>query len=96
MLSSLGEIRRNDKCLEFSGGKRKLKKEQQLFFRNCHGLEGNQRWWVEEDGSIHHNSGYCLEMLESSVMNEKTLVMAECNKKNILQKWIWNVNEKKL
>jgi polypeptide N-acetylgalactosaminyltransferase len=62
MLSKLGEIRRDDKCLDYAGGRGSLGAKDKIADFVCHGQQGNQNWWMEEDGTIHHDSGFCLEM----------------------------------
>ena len=91
MLSKLGEIRRDEKCLDYAGGSQNLGVHDKIIAYVCHGQQGNQNWWMEDDGLIHHDSGFCLEMLD----DKKNLVMAECDKNNSRQKWIWKKYEKK-
>ena len=46
---------------------------------------------MDEDGLIHHQTEVCLELDQ----DKSSLVMAECNKNNPLQKWIWEKNNNK-
>ena len=42
MLSAEGEIRRDDTCLDYSGG------SKHIFTYECHGSHGNQEWIYTE------------------------------------------------
>ena len=44
MLSKLGEIRRDDGCLDFSGGINEANKDDKIIVYPCHGMKGNQQW----------------------------------------------------
>ena len=44
MLSKLGEIRRDDGCLDFSGGINDANKDDKIIVYPCHGMKGNQHW----------------------------------------------------
>jgi hypothetical protein len=95
--SDIGEIRNDEDCLGFirrNGPHSNLLVVKQLFLDTCHGsIDFNQKWSVNDNGSIQHSSGYCLDIL---VQDEKdNLVMAECEKNKESQKWIWNRNEKR-
>lgn len=45
MLSKNGEIRRDDGCLDYSGG-------ESVIVYPCHGQKGNQEWQYREVGEI--------------------------------------------
>ena len=89
MLSKTGEIWGKNKCLDFSGDKRLLGIKDQIHLLECHKEQGNQNWWMDNDGLIHHNSGYCLEL-----NNQADIVMEECKKYNQRQMWLWKKVEK--
>ena len=91
MLSKTGEIRRDEKCLDYSGGTQNIGVKNKIVALNCHGQQGNQNWWMEDDGLIHHDTGYCIEILD----DKTSLVMGVCDKHNAHQKWIWKKFEKK-
>jgi hypothetical protein len=48
MLSKLGEIRRDDGCLDFSGGINEVNKDDKIIVYPCHGMKGNQQWIYNE------------------------------------------------
>ncbi len=48
MLSKLGEIRRDDGCLDFSGGINDANKDDKIIVYPCHGMKGNQHWMYKE------------------------------------------------
>lgn len=48
MLSKLGEIRRDDGCLDFSGGINDANKDDKIIVYPCHGMRGNQQWMYRE------------------------------------------------
>ena len=48
MLSKLGEIRRDDGCLDFSGGLNDIDKNDKVIVYPCHGMKGNQQWIYRE------------------------------------------------
>ena len=48
MLSKLGEIRRDDGCLDFSGGINEANKDDKIIVYPCHGMKGNQQWIFKE------------------------------------------------
>lgn len=48
MFSKLGEIRRDDGCLDFSGGINEANKDDKVIVYPCHGMKGNQQWIYRE------------------------------------------------
>jgi polypeptide N-acetylgalactosaminyltransferase len=48
MLSILGEVRRDDGCLDFSGGINDANKDDKVIVYPCHGMKGNQHWVYKE------------------------------------------------
>jgi polypeptide N-acetylgalactosaminyltransferase len=48
MFSKLGEIRRDDGCLDFSGGINDANKDDKIIVYPCHGMKGNQQWLYKE------------------------------------------------
>jgi len=86
MLSKLGEIRRDDGCLDFSGGINEANKDDKIIVYPCHGMKGNQQWSYREDNLLYHTvSNLCLALSEDS----KHLRMSQCDAKNQRHKWIW-------
>ncbi|XP_056008170.1 polypeptide N-acetylgalactosaminyltransferase 5-like isoform X1 [Ostrea edulis] len=78
MLSKNGEIRRDDGCLDYSGG-------ESVIVYPCHGQKGNQEWQYREDNSIYHaNTQKCMEV---SVDGQK-LTMKTCTGVD-RQIWTW-------
>jgi len=77
MLSKTGEIRRDEACLDYSGG--------DVVLYPCHGSKGNQYWVYNTDSNQlrHGSSDKCLSMTE----NKKKIVMEECSKHKEPQKW---------
>jgi polypeptide N-acetylgalactosaminyltransferase len=84
MLSKNGEIRRDEHCFDYSGGKGNLGLKDKIFTYNCHSQGGNQKWKMENDQII-HESGYCIEISPDKV----SIIMQVCNPDNIYQKWKW-------
>lgn len=56
MLSKMGEVRRDDGCLDFSGG-------SDVIIYPCHGQKGNQEWVYREVGL--NESFYVTHRLEN-------------------------------
>ncbi|XP_052683006.1 polypeptide N-acetylgalactosaminyltransferase 5-like isoform X2 [Crassostrea angulata] len=78
MLSKNGEIRRDNGCLDYSGG-------ESVIVYPCHGQKGNQEWQYREDNSIYHaNTQKCME---TSVDGQK-LTMKTCTGID-RQIWTW-------
>ncbi|XP_061179940.1 polypeptide N-acetylgalactosaminyltransferase 5-like isoform X2 [Saccostrea echinata] len=78
MLSKNGEIRRDDGCLDYSGG-------ENVIVYPCHSQKGNQEWQYREDNSIYHaNTQKCMEV---SVDGQK-LTMKTCTGID-RQIWLW-------
>lgn len=48
MLSFRGEIRRDDGCLDYGGGRRDMNKNDRVIVYKCHEQEGNQHWVYTE------------------------------------------------
>jgi hypothetical protein len=48
--SRLNEIRRDDICIDYPGGKNDANKEKKVITYPCHGEKGNQEW------IYHHNT----------------------------------------
>lgn len=48
MLTSLGEIRRDEGCLEFVPNQDKIEKDDQVLVARCHGQKGHQEWIYNE------------------------------------------------
>lgn len=78
MLSKGGEIRRDDGCLDYSGG-------ESVIIYPCHSQKGNQEWVYREDNTIlHANTQKCMEV---SVDGQK-LLMRTCSGID-RQLWQW-------
>ncbi|RNA38256.1 polypeptide N-acetylgalactosaminyltransferase 9 [Brachionus plicatilis] len=90
MMSKLGEIRRDEHCYDYSGGRAGLGQKDKIFTYTCHSQGGNQKWSVE-DGLIKHESGYCIELGTDRV----SIFMQECDRNNIRQLWKWKKRESK-
>ena len=90
LLSKSNEIRHDNICLDYSGDKKNIGVKDQISQAICHGQQGNQKWWMEDDDLIRHESGLCMELLE----DKSSVVMSECDVNNERQKWIWKKNEK--
>jgi polypeptide N-acetylgalactosaminyltransferase len=84
MMSKLGEIRRDEHCFDYSGGRSQLGQKDKIFTYTCHSQGGNQKWSVE-DGLIKHQSGFCIEMGQDKV----SIYMSECDRNNNRQLWKW-------
>lgn len=90
--SRLNEIRRDDICIDYPGGKNDANKEKKVITYPCHGEKGNQEWiyhhnttqWIE-----HKSSGLCLEIISSN-----KLIVNFCNQNNESQKWSWKLKTK--
>ncbi|CAF0724495.1 unnamed protein product [Rotaria sp. Silwood1] len=86
MLSKLGEIRRDDGCLDFSGGINDANKDDKVIVYPCHGMRGNQQWLYKENNQLYHAvSNLCLTLSEDS----KHLRMSTCDENNPRHKWSW-------
>ncbi|XP_076468452.1 polypeptide N-acetylgalactosaminyltransferase 5-like [Babylonia areolata] len=78
MLSKAGEIRRDDGCLDYSGG-------PDVIIYPCHGQKGNQEWKYREDNTLFHaNTQKCAEVS----LDGKKLSMAPCTGID-RQLWQW-------
>lgn len=82
MLSKNGEIRRDDGCLDFSGG-------ESVIVYPCHGQKGNQEWLYREDNTIYHsNTQKCMEVS----LDGQKLLMKTCTG---IDRQIWQWKRKK-
>ncbi|XP_059171538.1 polypeptide N-acetylgalactosaminyltransferase 5-like [Physella acuta] len=78
MLSKNGEIRRDDGCLDYSGG-------DDVIIYPCHGQRGNQEWLYKEDNTlVHANTQKCAEVS----VDGKKLMMRKCTGVD-RQIWLW-------
>ncbi|RUS86465.1 hypothetical protein EGW08_005780 [Elysia chlorotica] len=78
MLSKSGEIRRDDGCLDYSGG-------DGVIIYPCHGQKGNQEWQYREDNALFHvNTQKCAEVSTDG----KALQMKKCTGID-RQIWYW-------
>ncbi|XP_028137664.1 putative polypeptide N-acetylgalactosaminyltransferase 9 [Diabrotica virgifera virgifera] len=88
MYSKTGEIRRDEYCLDFSGG-------QDVILYPCHGSKGNQFWDYDQELKLlrHGSSDKCL-----AINDIKTkLVMERCNPDVQRQQWsLENYDKSKL
>ncbi|KAI4498267.1 hypothetical protein M0802_006753 [Mischocyttarus mexicanus] len=77
MLSKIGEIRRDESCLDYSG--------QDVILYPCHGSKGNQQWiYNPQTKQIRHGSSdKCLAITES----KQRLLMEECSSSESRQRW---------
>ena len=75
LLSDHGEMRKDEGCLDYSGGK--------VLLEECHGLKGNQLWeYTSQNRLMHTNSHKCL------TIQEKNITMIPCTG-NGSQMWAW-------
>jgi len=94
MMSKHGEIRRDEHCFDYSGGKNNKGMPDKIFTYTCHSQGGNQRWEVTDEGLIRHDSGLCIEMDSDKVK----IYMETCDPSNPRQVWQWkkrDLNDKK-
>ncbi|XP_043673008.1 putative polypeptide N-acetylgalactosaminyltransferase 9 isoform X1 [Vespula pensylvanica] len=77
MLSKIGEIRRDESCLDYSG--------QDVILYPCHGSKGNQEWvYNSQTKQLRHGSSdKCLAITES----KQRLLMEECSPSEPRQRW---------
>lgn len=81
MLSKHDEIRRDDGCLDYSGG-------DNVIIYPCHGQHGNQEWQYREDRTVFHvNTQKCMEV----AIDGKTLLMKPCSG---IDRQIWHWRRK--
>lgn len=86
MLSKLGEIRRDDGCLDFSGGINDSNKDDKIIVYPCHGMKGNQHWIYKDNNLIYHPvSNLCLTLSNDN----KHLRMNTCDENSARFKWSW-------
>lgn len=79
MLSKNGEIRRDDGCLDYSGG------SNNVIIYPCHGQKGNQEWEYREDNTIIHvNTNKCMTVS----LDGQKLLMDKCTGID-RQIWYW-------
>jgi polypeptide N-acetylgalactosaminyltransferase len=48
MLSPAGEIRRDEGCLDYSGGVKDMDQDNAVVVLGCHGQKGHQEWIYNE------------------------------------------------
>ncbi|CAG5134607.1 unnamed protein product [Candidula unifasciata] len=78
MLSKNGEIRRDEGCLDYSGG-------DDVIIYPCHGQKGNQEWqYTEANALLHVNTQKCAEIS----VDGKKLLMNKCTGVD-RQIWQW-------
>jgi polypeptide N-acetylgalactosaminyltransferase len=86
-MSVLGEIRKNDLCLDYSGGESGLSQQNNLIMYPCHSQGGNQKWYMIQNGLIKHEKGsFCVEISA----DEKNLWVTKCDATNQRQMWTWS------
>lgn len=90
-MSKLGEIRRDEHCFDYAGGRAMLGQKDKIFTYSCHSQGGNQKWTVLDNGLIKHESGFCIEMGEDKV----SIYMQTCDSENPRQVWKWKKREQK-
>jgi polypeptide N-acetylgalactosaminyltransferase len=90
MMSKNGEIRRDERCLDYAGGRGSLGVKEKIVAITCHNQGGNQKWSYD-NGMIKHESGFCLEVGEDKV----AMYMQECDPANNRQVWKWRKRDKK-
>ncbi|CAH1107252.1 unnamed protein product [Psylliodes chrysocephalus] len=77
LYSKVGEIRRDESCLDYSG--------QDVILYPCHGSKGNQYWDYDNTLKLlrHGSSEKCLAINES----KNKLIMEKCNPDSQRQQW---------
>ncbi|CAF1268604.1 unnamed protein product [Didymodactylos carnosus] len=90
MLSKLGEIRRDDGCLDFSGGLHQAGKDDTIIVYPCHGMKGNQYWVYKEvnliNGQLFHQvSSLCMALSDDN----KHIIMDKCDEADSRLTWHW-------
>jgi len=90
MMSKNGEIRRDEHCFDYAGGRSSLGQKDKIFTYTCHSQGGNQKWYVD-NGLLKHESGFCVEISEDKV----SIYMQECNVNNARQIWKWKKRDAK-
>ncbi|XP_014254198.1 putative polypeptide N-acetylgalactosaminyltransferase 9 isoform X2 [Cimex lectularius] len=77
LLSKTGEIRRDEACLDYSGG--------DVILYPCHGLKGNQLWSYNPDTNLiqHGSSKKCMGISS----NKQKVTMEDCNSELIHLRW---------
>jgi polypeptide N-acetylgalactosaminyltransferase len=81
LLSDIGEIRRDDGCMDFAG--------KAVVIYPCHGQRGNQEWQYLLDGTLQHRSTrLCLSLSSDG----SALAMAACTGSEN-QLWTWKQNQ---
>lgn len=83
-LSPQDEIRKEEYCLDYSGGMAEKDIPDKVIVYRCHNGKGNQFWKYLEDQRIEHSSGLCL-----AINSDKKLVMTDCKTDDLAQKWTW-------
>ncbi|UJR23007.1 hypothetical protein I4U23_026033 [Adineta vaga] len=86
MLTSTGEIRRDDGCLQYSGGKADIDKEDQVIVVRCDRQNKNQTWIYNEHQQLLHSASNLCMASSSDVDHIK---MQNCNPNDMSQKWSW-------
>ncbi|CAF3866447.1 unnamed protein product [Adineta steineri] len=86
LLNPAGEIRRDDGCLEYGGGKLDMDKDDKVLIDRCHGQRGNQSWIYNKNNQIYHpTSDSCLALTAN-----KHIQMQRCDVNNGYHKWLWD------
>lgn len=77
MLTSQGELRRGEVCIDSSG--------KDVIVYPCHGMKGHQFWqYQQEDGMVRHeHHGTCLTIAQ----NKDRVNLEKCNPKDVGQRW---------
>ena len=83
-MSETNEIRRDQRCLDYSGNWGHIREKDKIISLLCHGKGGNQLWYVR-DGLIRHRFGGCLEASEDLT----GVIMNRCDPRILRQHWIW-------
>lgn len=77
MLSKNGEIRRDEGCMDFSGGK-------DVIIYPCHNMKGNQEWIYGDDLTLKHKAtNQCMHLTADNL-----LAMQPCDG-SPNQRWHW-------
>ena len=90
-VSELGEIRRDEVCLDYGG------QGENVILYPCHGAGGNQEWVVDKSRILHKQSRKCLTVsgkdTPAAPLSDKPetrfAILTECQEDGRKQEWIW-------
>ena len=91
MFSELGEIRRDEVCLDYGG------QGENVILYPCHGAGGNQEWVVDKSRILHKQSRKCLTVsgndTPAAPLSDKPetrfAILTKCQEDGRKQEWVW-------